>query len=208
MRWYLSRLASMRPAEVVWRARSAATLPRRLGPLEKQPGRADCPLERRCSPAPTQSTCIAAVRRWSTFTVFDLEFPLGFEFDWHRDYRNGRQVERGFATALNIRDTAAVSDIKYVWEPSRLQHFPPLAFAANGKEQARTISCGRSIPGCNANPCLSRRELDQQPGTGRARNLLGPLVPAHCPDMSRAIRISAVAGWTRSTCTSPGLRAN
>ncbi len=38
--------------------------------------------------------------------VFDLEFPVGFEFDWHRDYCNGWQVERNFAPALNIRDTA------------------------------------------------------------------------------------------------------
>src|ERR1700719_2228148 len=60
--------------------------------------------------------------------VFDLAFPLGFEFDWHRDYRNERQVERRFAAAMNIRDTAIVSDIKYVWEPSRHQYLSALAF--------------------------------------------------------------------------------
>jgi hypothetical protein len=71
--------------------------------------------------------------------VFDLEFPLGFEFDWHRDYRYERQVERRFAGALNIRDTAVVSDIKYVWEPSRHQHLSALAFAANAEEQTGYI---------------------------------------------------------------------
>jgi hypothetical protein len=86
-------------------------------------------------------------------TVFDLEFPLGFEFDWHRDYRYGRQVEPRFASALNIRDTAVVSDIKYVWEPSRHQYLSALAFAANGKQQADYIV--RSIDSwLHSNPYL------------------------------------------------------
>jgi hypothetical protein len=73
------------------------------------------------------------------FHVFDLQFPLGFEFDWHRDYRYGRQVERSFAGRLNIRDTTVVSDVKYVWEPSRHQHLSALAFAANAEQHAGYI---------------------------------------------------------------------
>ena len=85
--------------------------------------------------------------------VFDLEFPLGFEFDWHRDYRYERQVERRFAGTLNIRDTAVVSDIKYVWEPSRFQYLSALAFAANAEEHAEFIV--RSIASwLDANPYL------------------------------------------------------
>jgi Heparinase II/III-like protein/Heparinase II/III N-terminus len=71
--------------------------------------------------------------------VFDLAFPLGFEFDWHRDYRNERQVERRFAAAMNIRDTAIVSDIKYVWEPSRHQYLSALAFSANAEQHTDYI---------------------------------------------------------------------
>ncbi|MGA7566586.1 MAG: alginate lyase family protein [Terriglobales bacterium] len=71
--------------------------------------------------------------------IFDLGFPVGFEFDWHRDYRYGRQVERSFAGTLNIRDTAVVSDIKYVWEPSRFQHLSALAFAADAEKHASYI---------------------------------------------------------------------
>lgn len=71
--------------------------------------------------------------------VFDIEFPLGFEFDWHRDYRHDRQVGRRFSGVLNIRDAAAVGDIKYVWEPSRHQHLSALAFAANGEQHAGDI---------------------------------------------------------------------
>jgi hypothetical protein len=48
-------------------------------------------------------------------------------------------VERRFAGALNIRDTAVVSDIKYVWEPSRHQHLSALAFAANAEQHADYI---------------------------------------------------------------------
>ncbi len=71
--------------------------------------------------------------------IFDLEFPLGFEFDWHCDYRDGRQVERRFAGALNVRDTAVVGDIKYVWEPSRHQHLSALAFAGNAEKSTDYI---------------------------------------------------------------------
>ena len=105
MRWYLSRLASMGPAEIVWRAALGCDAAAGLGPLEKSAGRAGAPLE------PAASRLLprklhAGGAPMEHIPVFDLEFPLGFEFDWHRDYRYGRQVEPGFAGALNIRDTA------------------------------------------------------------------------------------------------------
>ena len=85
--------------------------------------------------------------------VFDLEFPLGFEFDWHRDYRHGRQVERRFAGAVNIRDTSVVGDLKYVWEPSRHQYLSSLAFAANAEQHTGYIV--RSLDSwLHANPYL------------------------------------------------------
>jgi hypothetical protein len=153
VRWYLSRLASMQPAEVVWRAGSAATLPVDWARWKRQPTVPTArwmPLRSGCYPVKLHS-CGATMEH---IHVFDLEFPLGFEFDWHRDYCNGRQIERSFATTLNIRDTAAVSDIKYVWEPSRFQQLSALAFAANGEEQADYIV--RSLDSwLDANPYLS-----------------------------------------------------
>ena len=152
MRWYLSRLASMGPAEIVWRARSAAKLPRDWAHWKKAPvvpAPHWSPLRARTYPVQLHAGGAPMER----IPVFDLEFPLGFEFDWHRDYRYGRQVEPGFAGALNIRDTAVVSDIKYVWEPSRHQYLSALAFASNGKEQADYIV--RSIDSwLHANPYL------------------------------------------------------
>ncbi|MFZ0739700.1 MAG: alginate lyase family protein [Candidatus Acidiferrales bacterium] len=71
--------------------------------------------------------------------VFDLKFPVDFEFDWHRDYQSGRQVDCRFAGVLDIRDTAVVGDIKYVWEPGRHQHLSALAYAANAEQHADYI---------------------------------------------------------------------
>ena len=54
---------------------------------------------------------------------------------------------------MNIRDTALVSDIKYVWEPSRHQYLSSLAFAANAEPNADYIA--RSIDSwLQANPYL------------------------------------------------------
>ena len=142
----------MQAAEIVWRARSAAMVP-----LDWVRWKTNPPV-----PAPRWTQLVRAsypVQLHNSgpvierIRVFDLEFPLGFEFDWHRDYRYERQVERGFARALNIRDTATVSDIKYVWEPSRHQHLSALAFAANGEEKTGYIV--RSIDSwLQANPYL------------------------------------------------------
>jgi hypothetical protein len=142
----------MRPAEIVWRARSAATLPIDWAVARTKPA----------APAPhwaalqSQSYPIqlhSQGERMEHIRIFDLEFPVGFDFDWHRDYRYGKQVERSFAGMLNIRDTAVVSDIKYVWEPSRFQHLSALAFAANAEDHADYIV--RSIDSwLEANPYL------------------------------------------------------
>ncbi len=138
MRWYLSRLASMRLTEIVWRARSAAMLPLDWAHWK---GKTAAPAPRytplRAASYPVQLHDGAAPME--CIHVFDLKFPLGFEFDWHRDYYHDRQVKRRFAGRLNIRDTAVVSDIKYVWEPSRHQYLSALAFAANAEQHAGYI---------------------------------------------------------------------
>lgn len=137
-RWYLSRLASMQPAEIAWRARSAARMPFDWALSKRKlavPTARWTPLEPASYPVHLHNSCAPM----ESIRLFDLEFPVGFEFDWHRDYRYGRQVERRFAGALNIRDNAVVSDIKYVWEPSRHQHLSELAFAANAEQHADYI---------------------------------------------------------------------
>jgi len=142
----------MQPAEIVWRARSAAMLPFDWAEWKKQPSVPPArwsPLQPGLYPIRLH----ASGERMEYIHVFDLEFPLGFELDWHHDYRNGRTVERSFAGTLNIRDTSVVSDIKYVWEPSRHQHLSALAFAANAEEQSPYI-VGSLDSWLQANPYL------------------------------------------------------
>jgi Heparinase II/III-like protein/Heparinase II/III N-terminus len=151
-RWYWSRLASMQPAEILWRARSAATLPLDWAQWKNQPA-VPAPKWAPLDPASYPVKLHTGSARMEHIHAFDLEFPVGFDFDWHRDYRYERQVEPSFAGTMNIRDTAVVSDIKYVWEPSRFQHLSALAFAANGEEQINYIV--RSIDSwLEANPYL------------------------------------------------------
>jgi Heparinase II/III-like protein/Heparinase II/III N-terminus len=151
-RWYLSRLASMQPAEIVWRARSAAMLPLDWAQWKNQPA-VPVPSWAPLNPASYPVKLHQSGTTIDRIRIFDLEFPIGFEFNWHRDYRYERQVERRFAGTLDIRNTAVVSDIKYVWEPSRFQHLSALAFAANAEEHASYIV--RSIDSwITANPYL------------------------------------------------------
>jgi Heparinase II/III-like protein/Heparinase II/III N-terminus len=152
LRWYLSRLASMQPAEIAWRARSAATLPLDWANWKRKasaPAPQWTPINPETYPVSPHNTGVAMEK----IHIFDLEFPLGFEFDWHHDYRNSKQVERSFAGTLNIRDTAIVSDIKYVWEPSRFQHLSALAYADNAEQHTDYIV--RSLDSwTQANPYL------------------------------------------------------
>lgn len=152
LRWYLSRLASMKPAEMLWRARSAATLPVDWADWKRRAVAAQPNWKPLTDTYPVKLHHDGPVME--SLRVFDLEFPVGFDFDWHHDYRNQRQVGRSFARNLNIRDTAVVSDIKYVWEPSRFQQFSALAFAANAEQQVEYLE--RSIDSwLRANPYLS-----------------------------------------------------
>jgi hypothetical protein len=130
MPWYLSRLASMGPSEIVWRTRSAACLPvdwaqYKLGGAVGAPNGA--PFAATTYPVRLHDHGCAMER----IKIFDLEFPIGFDFDWHRDYLNNKDVERRFSGRLDIRNTEVVGDIKYVWEVNRHQHLSALAYAQN-----------------------------------------------------------------------------
>ena len=138
MNWYLSRMASMGPAEIVWRARSATMTPldwarskmRAAGPPPQwtQFSTSSYPFR--------LHDCGSAMDH---VRIFDLEFPVDFVFDWHRDYRNDKRLQRGFSGRLDIRNTRVVGDIKYVWEVNRHQHFSSLAYAQNGDQHTDTL---------------------------------------------------------------------
>jgi hypothetical protein len=129
----------MGSSEILWRSRLAAMLPLDWTRFK------------------TRS--VVPVPRWTPFTataypvrlhdygnameriqIFDLEFPVGFDFDWHHDYRNNKQVERRFSGRLDIRNTEVVGDIKYIWEVNRHQYLSALAYAQNGGQHTDTLA--------------------------------------------------------------------
>ena len=142
MPWYLSRLASMGPAEIAWRMLSAACLPvdwtqYKIGGAVPAP--CGAPFAATTYPVRLHDYGCAMER----IQIFDLEFPIDFDFDWHQDYLNNKQVERRFSGRLDIRNTEVVGDIKYVWEVNRHQHLSALAYAQNGGQHIDTL--GRAV---------------------------------------------------------------
>lgn len=128
----------MGPAEIIWRMRSAASLP--VDWAQYKTGRA---VPASCG-APFATTaypirlhnygCVIEHNR-----IFDLEFPADFDFDWHYDYNNNKKVEPRFSGSLDIRNTETVGDIKYVWEVNRHQHLSSLAYSQNESRHKDTV---------------------------------------------------------------------
>jgi len=138
MSWYLSRLASMGPAEILWRGRLATMLPldwtrQKLGATAPAP---HWTLFTATSYPVSLHDCGSEMER---IQIFDLEFPVEFDFDWHHDYCNNKQVERRFSGRLDIRSTKEVGDIKYIWEINRHQHLSALAYSRNESEHSETL---------------------------------------------------------------------
>jgi hypothetical protein len=127
VRWYLDRLKSMTPAEVAWRTRSAARIP--LDWIHSRSCRS--PGRRLVAPNPYPVHSHDCGGPMDRIRIFDLEFPVGYAFDWHWDYRHGIAAPRKFSPLLNIRNTDSIGDIKYVWECNRHQFLSALAYSAN-----------------------------------------------------------------------------
>jgi hypothetical protein len=119
--------------EVVSRVRTAARLPRDWGRYCTG-GSATPPAELHAVPRPFPVNAHAKGAPVDRLRIFDLDFPVSFDFDWHRDYRNNKQAARRFGPMLDTRDPSAVGDIKYIWEINRHQYLSALAYA-DGSEQ-------------------------------------------------------------------------
>jgi uncharacterized heparinase superfamily protein len=132
--WHLRRLARMQPREVVSRIRTAARLPRDWVRYCTG-GSPTIPVELHSIPQPFPVHAHASGAAVDCLRIFDLDFPVSFDFDWHRDYRNDKQAPRTFGPMLNTRNPAAVGDIKYIWEINRHQYLSALAYAG-GSEQS------------------------------------------------------------------------
>lgn len=149
--WYLHRLRSMSPAEVLWRLRGMVTanldLARVSLGLYPRPS-----LERSmltagfdCSPVADQFAAAdsAPFDMWSkrllvqaekvlenTVSIFDLEDQfLGDPVDWHRDFSASKSSPTSLSNLIDYRDFDAVGDCKLVWEPNRHHQLVVLARA-------------------------------------------------------------------------------
>jgi hypothetical protein len=138
--WYLARLNAMPPSEIAWRVRSSTSLPvdwiHSLG--RSVPKSQWEPLRPGIYPISLHAHGDAI----GDIHVFDLKFPVGHEFEWHRDYRSGNRStqDRCFAGTLSSRDASDSIDMKYLWEPSRHQHLSVLAYASNADQHSAYIA--------------------------------------------------------------------
>ncbi|MEM9655550.1 MAG: alginate lyase family protein [Actinomycetota bacterium] len=144
-KWYLKRLASMSPAEIVgrvedegkrrlWRHRPTAA-PRTVA-TPRLPVTPHGLLEG-ADPAAMAALTAAAEGllkgRWSIFGMPRTDQTA--DLDYFVDHLTGtRAPDTGFSLAINHRDEAAVGNVKFVWEPARHQHLTVLAaaYAATG----------------------------------------------------------------------------
>ena len=138
--WYLQRLASMSPTEVVHRTEDAAR--RRLWRSRPPapPTLRDRP-EVRITPIDPRQTVTAAARRRLLVAADDLlagrwsqfgrpRTDMTADLDYFADTVNGvRAPDDAFSLGIDHRDEAAVGNIKFVWEPARHQHLTVLAVA-------------------------------------------------------------------------------
>lgn len=120
----------MRPGEVLWRAGNVARLPLDIAAKISESGRN---LHQPQFPWWEETTYPIVHHRgggkYASTRLLGMEFPVEFEFDWHRDYSTGKLAPRKFAGAVDIRDPEVVGDIKCIWEINRHQYLSALAYS-------------------------------------------------------------------------------
>lgn len=152
-RWYLRRLAVMSPLELPYRLRNAVR--DELGRFRLPPSEAETPLAAVVrdveSPLPNApifpfvpdaETLRAVPKRWreaarveterflnGRFSIFALDdVAFGANVDWNRDYSSEKSAPpRIYAPKIDVSDENKIGDVKYIWEPARLQFLPRLA---------------------------------------------------------------------------------
>src|SRR3954471_14665966 len=151
--WYVNRLRSMSPGEILWRVRSEArdrldryrfaagwrpadlrTLPSHYKPAFRV---GDVELGEF---ARSQSETVSAWRARliahadeicaNRLSFFDLEARhLGTPIDWNRDHFAEKAAPLDHSPDIDYRDTRVAGDCKLVWEPNRHHQFVVLARA-------------------------------------------------------------------------------
>jgi heparinase II/III-like protein len=150
--WYLNRLQTMTIDEIVWRARDVGRdvidrwrfAQHRYPTLSEDVGTAPPPYRlTHIQVGAWRQPVTGPAEIWRDrllkyagelmdhrLTFFNLEAAsVGHPIDWNRDHETGKATPTGFAPTIDYRNAAAAGDAKVVWEPSRHQHFVPLARA-------------------------------------------------------------------------------
>ncbi|MBR4977311.1 MAG: hypothetical protein IKY61_09660, partial [Thermoguttaceae bacterium] len=153
LRWYWQRLSAMSPLEIPYRLRNA--LRDELGRFRLPTPEAETPLaavvrdvDSPLPPTPVfpfvpdAETLRAVPERWKTaardeaerflsgrFSIFALDdVYFGATVNWNRDYSSKKRAPADvYAPKINVADEKKIGDVKYIWEPARLQFLPRLA---------------------------------------------------------------------------------
>ena len=153
LRWYWQRLSAMSPLEIPYRLRNAVR--DELGRFRLPPPESETPLaavvrdvESPLPPTPIfpfipdAETLRAVPERWKTaardeaerflsgrFSIFALDdVYFGAKIDWNRDYSSEKSAPPDvYASKIDVANENKIGDVKYIWEPARLQFLPRLA---------------------------------------------------------------------------------
>lgn len=168
--WYLNRLATMSPREVIdrvadqlrkyqWRRRQLATVGR-LPVLSSDPVFLSSV---NLSGLVVSDEARASLLRSAdgvlggSWPVFAHNWDTG-KMDWFGDPKTGRRApQHAYAFAINHRDESVVGNIKYVWEPSRHHMVTVLAMAhlLSGDDRYAKKALELLHSWWNSNPFLS-----------------------------------------------------
>ncbi len=153
LRWYWQRLSAMSPLEIPYRLRNAVR--DELGRFRLPTSESESPLaavvrdvESFLPPTqifpfvPDAETLRAVPESWKTaardeaerflngrFFIFALDdVHFGAKIDWNRDYSSEKSAPADvYAPKIDVADENKIGDVKYIWEPARLQFLPRLA---------------------------------------------------------------------------------
>ncbi|MCC7462078.1 MAG: alginate lyase family protein [Gammaproteobacteria bacterium] len=174
--WYVRRLRSMSPAEILWRAATSTrgVLDHARHTLKLRPRAARRFAASRALEAPPPFRIPAeapqgpqapgwlarlradadeiAAHRLSFFNLRS-QF-LGDPIDWHRDHWLQKSAPVIYAPAIDYRDTREAGDCKLVWEPNRHHQLVVLARAwrATGEQRYATAVLAQLDSWLRANP--------------------------------------------------------
>lgn len=171
-KWYLHRISTMPPREILLRAWRYAAEPlvrkrikhtgipksieKIIASSAKVPGRyAAADTYTKISDEYTAQLCAQADEICAhRVCLFGKQYDLGEKIDWYRDYSTNMQCPKVPLGKTNYRHPDEVGNIMYTWWLNRHQHLMPVACAyyATGKETYAEEICAQINSWCSESP--------------------------------------------------------